>query len=180
MRTSPTPARLLAAGLAAAGLSVLISASPAFASGTTTTACWTDGDTQAVSCYPTRDAMIDAIETTTGGDFVAVPDGSASFAQPAPDTTFALVTVYDDLNLAGASMTYTTTNSAVCTGPSYGFSSLGSWNDRIESFQSFNGCVTTLYRDINYSPASPVFGPNTSSSNVGATWRNQASSLSVH
>ena len=177
----PITSRSLGALAAGAGALALLAlgASPAQAA-TAGPACWTDGDTGAVRCFADQDALLRGIADATGGPVVADPSGAPAVratASPAGvDATFLLVTVYDQTGFTGSSMTYTTTNSAVCA-VSHGFATLGSWNDRIDSFQGFNGCSIALYRDINFSPSTPISGPFNSTSDVGLSARHQASSL---
>ncbi len=95
---------------------------------------------------------------------------------PSPDSSFALVVVYDGTNFTGASNGYFTTDGSICSGQIYGYSSLGSWNDRIESLETFNGCAATLYLNINYGGSS--FGPVGAANTLGS-FNNQASSMRV-
>jgi hypothetical protein len=83
--------------------------------------------------------------------------------------------VYDSTGFGGASMTYSTSNPAICS-TTYSFSSLGSWNDRIESFQGYNACSVILFRDPGL--VGQIYGPANSSTNVGSA-SNQASSLAI-
>jgi hypothetical protein len=147
--------------------------------------CWDNVATWQTGCFATGMNPYQQISEATGTNVVAVPTAGgaaagarAAFATPhaieGAATSYILTNVWSSTNETGDAMTYFTTNSTVCVGGSYGFPSLGSWNDRIQSFQSFNGCVTTLYHDSNY--GGTHFGPQSLASTLGS-FNNQASSL---
>lgn len=144
--------------------------------------CWTDVDTAEVACVDGGyDEMVEQIEKANGGPLIAsstdAPPNDDEFvprAAPTPLATYLLVIVYDQTSFNGNSMSYVTTSSSICA-TTQGFPNLGSWNDRIDSFQSFNGCSTVLYRDANY--GTPSYGPYVSSSDVGSMKHNASSMI---
>ncbi len=170
-----TRRRLAASAAAALALVVpLLAAAPAHAD--EPESCWTDIDTGRVECFAGSLDPVEYIEAATGGEVLAVPSGEAGGrGDVGTFDVFLLATVYDFTNFGTPSMTYSTSNSAVCS-TSYSFSSLGSWNDRIESIQGFNSCSVILFRDTGL--VDQIFGPASSSTNIGSA-SNQASSLAI-
>jgi hypothetical protein len=157
--------------------------------------CWHDVDTGASSCFATGSmSPAQAIAQATGDPVVATPtvesgtssaapaSGSASrsASQPAPaagqsaTTNFLLVVLYDGTNMTGNSNSYFTTNTKICVGIINQFPALSNFNDRTESFASFNGCQTSLWTDLNF--GGTQYGPLASSTSLG-TLNNTASSM---
>lgn len=179
--TASRTVSLAVAGLAAAA-ALASGAAPASAAPAAAQSCWVNVDTGASRCFDAGLDPLEQIEVDTGRPVVAVPTGTgarSAAAAPVPSATAAsyiLAVVYDGLSYSGASNTYFTSNSAICSGLSYGYPSLGAWNDRIQSVDSYNGCLTTLYWDANYGGA--AYGPVGSSTNIG-NMRSNASSLRI-
>jgi hypothetical protein len=168
--------RIVAAALGAVALTLTggLAAAPAWAD--EPQSCWTDIDTGAVECFDASIDPVDYIEEATGYDVVAVPTGDAArFGDPEPFTVYFLATVYDNTGLTIPSMTYSTSNDAVCT-IQHDFSNLGSWNNRIESFEAFNGCAVVFYDNPGFSTA--IYGAASLSLNMG-TANNRAESMSI-
>jgi hypothetical protein len=187
MNTHPTPTRSTSrralAGLFAAGAVAisLLAASPALADeATSSQSCWTDVDTGATGCFDSSLNPQDQIELATGKTVVAAPTGTETAARSAAvatDTLFMLVTGYDGTGRVGESNTYFTSNTSGCNaGLVFGFTGLGTWDNRFESIQSFNGCLTTLYTDTNFNGS---FTNLLAFSDDLGTFKNVASSLDV-
>jgi hypothetical protein len=174
----------LAIAVMAAATALVAGAAPASAApvraDTAPQSCWINVDTDASRCFDATLDPLEQIATDTGLPVIAVPTGAAArSAAPSPSAaaaSYVLAVVYDGLSYTGASNTYFTTNSAICNGLSYGYASLGAWNDRIQSVDSYNGCLTTLYWDAGYGGA--AYGPVGSSINIG-NMRSNASSLRI-
>ena len=161
----------------------LLSASPAFASSSTVSqSCWENVDTGETGCFDSALDEQEQIELATGRPLVAVETGSAAGARSAAPSRAAavdylLTTGWDGVNQTGDSKSYFTSNTSVCTaGLNYGFQNLQTWSDRFESIQSYNGCFTTLYTDINFGG---TFTGLIATSNDLGTFKNKASSLDV-
>ena len=160
---------------------ILLSSSPAQAAlldETPTQYCWTNIDSAEVRCVDGGyDEMVDDITDVTGTPVIAEPtsDETVTPASRGVLATYLLAIVYDSTNLGGSAMSYVTMNSAICSA-TYAYASLGSWNDRIESFEAYNGCSVVLYQDANYGGAH--YGFYTLSTDVG-TMKNQASSMAI-
>ncbi len=151
----------------------LTAAAPAFGD-TPEQSCWTDVDTGAVQCFDSSLDPIEAIEELSGESVLAIPDGQeAPLTTEGTFTIFVLALAYDNTGFGSPTMSYTTTDSAIC-GDEHDFGDLGSWSDRIESFQGMNGCSAIFYRDVNFGTV--IFGPAASSTNMGSA-NNQASSI---
>ncbi|SKA81257.1 hypothetical protein SAMN06295879_0302 [Agreia bicolorata] len=182
-------------GLIVGGASVsasLLVASPALAapntaSNTASQSCWENVDTGATGCFDSALDEREQIELATGRPLVAVETGSANASRSAtsasPTTASAttadylLVTGWDGINQTGDSKSYLTSNTTGCgAGLNFGFQNLQTWSDRFESIQSYNGCLTTLYADINFGGA---FTGLIATSNDLGTFKNKASSLDV-
>ncbi|WP_146184956.1 hypothetical protein [Agromyces badenianii] len=171
--------RLAALAVIAASVLTLLPTTPAAATDSSES-CWYDVDTDEIGCF---DASLDPheqIELATGAELVAVPTGSNGGRSSADSSTIAtvylLATVWDSTSYAGQSMSYYTSNANICAGVAHGFPDLLSWKDRIESLQSYNGCVTWLYDD--FGTLGLEYGPVSSSTNLG-TFNNEARSMYI-
>lgn len=145
--------------------------------------CWVNVDTGESACFDASLDPIAQIEADTGTTVVAVPTGSMSVASArsaaagaADAETYLLATGWDEVGYAGASVTYVTTNPLICNGIAHDFETLQTWNNRLESFQAYNGCQGWLFDAVQFS--GEEFGPVTASSDLGS-FRNRAESLSI-
>ncbi|KJC63581.1 hypothetical protein [Agreia bicolorata] len=180
-------------GLIVGGASVaasLLVASPALAAtNAASQSCWENVDTGATGCFDSALDEREQIELATGRPLVAVETGSANASRTAASTNattaststatadYLLVTGWDGINQTGDSKSYLTSNTTGCgAGVNFSFQNLLTWSDRFESIQSYNGCLTTLYADINFGGA---FTGLISTSNDLGTFKNKASSLDV-
>ncbi|CAD5990651.1 hypothetical protein [Agreia sp. COWG] len=191
------PSRRLLTLLAVGGAlsTSLLSAGPAFAAAPASSApvasqsCWQNVDTGETGCFDTGLDAHEQIEIATGLPLIAVETehgsterarraaSASSSSSTAAAATYLLMTGWDGISKTGDSKSYFTSNANVCnTGLIYGFAGLATWNDRFESIQSFNGCRTTLYDDIEFEGA--VTAPIAESNDLG-TFRNRASSLDI-
>lgn len=139
-----------------------------------TQSCWQDTDTGRIECF---DASIDPLEyiaEATDGPVITDASSTPVAARSSAAATYIITIVYDGTGYSGASFSFSTTVADPCLGRTQTVNSLGSWNDRIDSFRSYNGCTTRLHENNDLGGAS--YGPYTSSSNVGA-FANRASSL---
>jgi hypothetical protein len=133
-------------------------------SGTTATptqSCWIDASTQESLCVPTGEDLVAAVQAEDGVS-ISVPAGTgvsgveitqahldaAQLSTASASSEIAVSILYDDINYGGGSVVLTSN-----TGCDAGLSSLVpyGWNDRASSFKSYNGCLTALYQNINYS-----------------------------
>ena len=198
-RRLPLRGTLGAALVAAVAITLALLAPPATADPTTdpTTptgdTCWIDVDTMVMRCWEGQVDIVAAIEEATGQTVVAVPndeedEGTASGVGPqsapglvpddsavSPAAVELMMTVYDDIDYGGPSLSYSTSDSRIC-GIEHQFPTLGTWNNRIESVRGYNGCRILLYQNTNFSGL--IYGPVGTSSNIGSA-RNQASSLAI-
>ncbi|GAB3617116.1 hypothetical protein GCM10027416_16730 [Okibacterium endophyticum] len=176
--------RFAASSLMAAGVvaSALLAVSPANAATSandspTGESCWQNVDTGESGCFDSSLDPIEQIELATGKPLVAnQTETETSFAARAVEENFLLVTGWDATGFEGESVSYFTETPNLCSVGAQNIASLGAWNDRIESFQSFNGCESKFFQNVLFAGGS--FGPAASSSNMG-TFNNQASSLIV-
>ncbi|WP_323512977.1 hypothetical protein [Subtercola sp. RTI3] len=163
---------VVAGVLLAGGPASAATAAPAASAGTTGQSCWVNVDTRQTGCYPTGENPFQQISQATGTTVIAVPSTTSpqkplpADTTAAPATSYVLTSVWSGTSQTGDNQVYFTTNASICSGFTYGFPTLGTWNDRIKSFLSFNGCKTTLYADANYQGLS--FGPGASSNNLGS------------
>ncbi len=188
--TTTTARRLAPLGLAAVAAALLASlALPATSARADAPAqsCWENTNTGESQCFDASLDPLQQIADATGTTVIAVPttpgpqtrrvapahtDGIAS-----PDTSFVQVILYDGNDFGGASFSYFTTNSSVCNGLIYPIANIdSSFNDRANSFQSFNGCQTTVYADPSFGGSS--FGPVVSVTSLGPL-NNETSSLLI-
>lgn len=184
MRTISSARRpAIAALLSLAGAASLALVSTAPAQAAETQSCWVNVDTGETSCFDSSIDTFDKIAEDTGLPVVAVQTGTAArsaaakAATPLATAASYIITVgYEGLSYSGANIAYYTTNPAICSGASYSYATLGAWNDRFQSIDSYNGCTTTLYQDANF--GGPAYGPVGSSTNIG-NMRSQASSIKV-
>jgi len=157
--------------------------------------CWLDVDTMVMRCWEGTVDIVAAIEEATGQPVVAVPndeldpepsatepgaaDGPGLAGPPSGPASTAVVelmmTVYDDIDYGGPSLSYSTSDSRIC-GIEHQFPTLGTWDNRIESVRGYNGCRILLYQNTSFNGL--IYGPVGTSSNVGSA-RNQASSLAI-
>jgi hypothetical protein len=173
----------LVATLTLAGGSAANASTPAPApTAPTQTSCWLNVDNGQSLCVPAGVNLISAVESETGYT-IDIPAGTpigganvngaqASASLLSTNSTAAVIALsalYDDINYGGG--VYVMTGSG-CGG---GIANIGNfgWNDRASSFKSFNGCLTAIYKDINY--GSTRLGYYTSKSSFG-TMNDQASS----
>jgi hypothetical protein len=161
----------------------LLSAGPAFgATNAASQSCWENVDTGETGCFDSALDEQQQIELATGRPLVAQETGTAgaarSFTSPSATAAvdYLLVTGWDGINKTGDTKSYFTSNVSVCNGFGYSFQNLLTFNDRFESIQSFNGCVTTLYDAVDFD--GPSTSPIATSNNLGA-FNNRASSLDV-
>ncbi|MFB2554196.1 hypothetical protein [Herbiconiux liangxiaofengii] len=181
----PASRRLAALGLTAAAALTLLIAGPAATASASPVSCWTNLDTGATGCFDASVDPVDAIENATGRPVVAETTGpaaargagEATAAPAAAAVDYLLLTAYDNTGLTGPSNSYFTSNTNICTnGYAYGFTNFGTFNDRFESFQSYNGCSATFFANSNYTGAE--YGPYVSRTTMG-TFNNTASSVYV-
>ncbi|PJJ63721.1 hypothetical protein [Compostimonas suwonensis] len=145
--------------------------------------CWTNVDTGETGCFDSSLDIVEQIELATGVPLVATKTDSPNAPLAAraskladPPLNFLLMTGWDGTNQSGPSVSFFTSAVGVCSGITYSLQSLNEWNDRIESFQAFNGCDAILYEDEFWGGDS--FGPAASSNNLG-TFNNKASALDL-
>ncbi len=187
-RRTPLAFATVAAAFVAAALilapSAADAATPAPQDTATTQSCWTNVDTGESGCFTTgTETPEQAIADATGTNVVAAPTGELSAdVVTTPDgvegtaTSYLLTARVDSTNQGGNSSSYFTMDSGICSGLINEFPSLPDFNDKAESFQSFNGCSTTLWQDNGFSGTQ--FGPAVSSNNLGS-FNNKASSMIV-
>ena len=144
-----------------------------------TLSCWYNVDNDTMGCFDTSLDPHEQIERATGTQLVAVPTGAQSRSAAtaaASAATYLLATGWDATGRTGASVSYFTTNPAICTGLIHSFPNLGTWSNRFESFEAYNGCEGYLFDGVNY--GGTEFGPLTVSNNLG-TFSNRAESMSI-
>ena len=98
------------------------------------------------------------------------------------DSTVLIVILYDNANMDGSAGSWSYYGSAACTSTTsdidYSVSTLGSFNQRTSSFQSYNNCATRLWSGTSFTgtafPGSTSF--QVSSTNVGASFNDKAQS----
>lgn len=182
-----TTRRITAFALALGALTLVpLSAANAAAPAAPAQSCWYNVDNDTMGCF---DAALDPqqqIELATGTEVVAVPTGTARTSAEASSTaalssvaapeSFLLATGHDTIAYGTPSFTYFTQNPAICNGVDHPYLNLGTWSNRFESFQTYNGCVGYLFDSINYGGAE--LGPVTASTNLG-TFNNRAESMAI-
>ena len=121
-----------------------------------------------VRCYDSRADMTDAL---------AVSARQNPAAQPAPLVACGgsglFVTLYRDTGFGGQSLSFATTSGAWTNLAPYGFD-----ND-MESWSNTTGCGATVADGTLGSGDRLTLAAHSSSSNVGSTWKNRASSINV-
>lgn len=189
---SSTQPRRFAALAAVAAATVALCLVPAAAQASTPDSaagqsCWHDVDSGASACFTTGTTTpAQAIADATGGSVVAAPTGSSPVSNSGSGsspritagaaTSYLITVLYDGTSKSGNSSSYFTQNSSICAGIINQFPSLPAFNDRAESFQSYNGCRTTLWGDSNFNGTQ--YGPLASSNSLGS-FANTASSMIV-
>lgn len=154
-------------------------AAPATQAAAPAQSCWYNVDNDTMGCF---DASLDPqeqIELVTGSDLIAVPTGTQQRVAPsaaADPVTYLLATGWDAVGQTGVNFSYFTANAAICNGLSHSLGNLGVWNNRFESFVTYNGCEGYLYDSTDY--FGTEFGPVVNSTNLG-TFRNRAESMIV-
>lgn len=187
-----TNIRNLSALALSVGILSLLPFSPAAATQSAASAsepgqsCWYDIDTDTMGCFDAALDPVEQIALATGAEVVAVPTGATPVAAfraattaastTAGDEVFLLATGYDNVNYGAPSVTYVTSNPSICNGIWHTFPSLGVWNDRFESLESYNGCVTYLYDSTNF--GGTEYGPITASPDLGS-FNNRARAMVV-
>jgi hypothetical protein len=153
---------------------------------TASQSCWLDADSGQSLCVPLGVNLISTVESVTG-ETIDVPVGTtvgnfkttsaqasaSSLKVNAASSLEALSALYDDINYGGG--TYLMTGDD-CGG---GIANIGNfgWNDRASSFQSFSGCLTAVYKDINYGSTRLGYSTNKASfgtmNDAASSWRTE-------
>jgi len=120
-----------------------------------------------VRCYDSQADMQDAL----GASARQNPAVQLSpLAGCVPSGTF--VTLYSDINFGGTSLSFQGTGSWTNLAP-YGF------DNAMESWTNTTNCNASVADGTGGSGAQLALGAHSSSSNVGTTWKNRASSILV-
>ena len=121
-------------------------------------------------CYDSRsdipDALVAAARRPAAAAPVAAPLASCSSAGQS-------VTLYSDINMGGQSLSFQTTSGAWTNLAPYGF------DNTMESWTNTTGCTARVADGNGGSGDQLTLAARSSSSNVGSTWKNRASSINV-
>ena len=149
--------------------------------------CWIEATTLESLCVPTGEDLIAAVQEQDGIT-IDVPVGTnvsgltisaahslaAQFSLAATATTEPVSIIYDDINYGGGSVIMSSAAGCDAGIPSlvpYG------WNDRASSFKSYDGCLTALYQNINYTGTREGFSSSKSSfgsqNDQGSSWKTE-------
>ncbi|MDM4762179.1 hypothetical protein QT381_04060 [Galbitalea sp. SE-J8] len=134
--------------------------------------CWVSVDTGQSLCVDAGEDLVGAVEE----DGVDLDFGDT--AGRGTNAEVVLSALYDDTGYGGATFIMSVSGGN-CSTTAYGYTSLSpyGWDNRAESFRSYNGCVTAVFSNTNY--GGTQYGYYTSSSNLGTGMNNQASSWRV-
>lgn len=138
--------------------------------------CVQNIDTGSLVCAASEGELADAVHDETGKVLVYQPNGTLSRAAVSPAATYVIGTIYSYPNYGGSSRSIT--GSTPCSsGGAYNYRDLSliGWNNDIDSFKSYAGCMTKLWDSTNFS-GSAAYGYYTNSADAGSM-RNRASSI---
>ncbi|UJP09232.1 hypothetical protein L2X99_12375 [Microbacterium sp. KUDC0406] len=138
--------------------------------------CAQNIDTGSLVCAASEDQLAETVYDETGKVLVYQQNGTLARAAVSPAATYVIATIYSYPNYGGSSRTIT--GSTPCSsGGAYNYRDLSliGWNNDIDSFKSFAGCMTKLWDATNFA-GSAAYGYYTNVSDAGS-WRNRASSV---
>ncbi len=136
------------------------------------TSCWLDADTGQSLCVPTGEDLIAAVQEQVGVSIALPPDftmNGVSSAELRADTSagsLATATtlipvseIFDDINYGGG---YYLLSGTGCGATISNLANYG-WNDRASSFKSFNGCLTSIWKNSGFTGTQLGYATNKSS-----------------
>jgi hypothetical protein len=151
---------------------VVAAAAPASANvePTSSQTCWLNADTDAFACFDTYDEFVAA-------SGVAPSQGVGARSEVEPYAAYTLAVIYENASYGGASYVVTTSNSSLCSGFHYYWSSMPSgWNDRVSSFDAYGTCRVKFWSNTGYNGT--TFGPSAGASSMGSM-NDEASSFQI-
>jgi hypothetical protein len=129
--------------------------------------CWVEAETGTTHCYADQAAMDSDLIRNYGG--LPIEEGTPQALQAARGTAaaasmFTLAKLYRDASYGGTPwISVYATTSTFCSGGVVSKASMPSgWNDAVSSVESFYGCTTTLYDNINYGSVLGTYGDQAS------------------
>ncbi|MFC4138725.1 MULTISPECIES: hypothetical protein [unclassified Microbacterium] len=137
--------------------------------------CVQNLDTGSLVCAASDDALGGLVYDETGKVLIYQPNGTLSRATVSPAATYVIGVIYSYPNYGGS--TRVLTGSTPCSsGGAYNYRDLSliGWNNDIDSFKSYAGCMTKLWDATNF--AGNAYGYYTNIADAGS-WRNRASSI---
>lgn len=138
--------------------------------------CVQNIDTGSLVCADSEDELAATVYDETGKVLVYQPNGTLARTAVSPAATYVIGVIYSYPNYGGSSRTIT--GSTPCSsGGAYNYRDLSliGWNNDIDSFKSFAGCMTKFWDATNFS-GSAAYGYYTNSADAGSM-RNRASSI---
>ncbi|MFE6997859.1 hypothetical protein ACFVAE_18005 [Microbacterium sp. NPDC057659] len=137
--------------------------------------CVQNIDTGSLVCADSESELGAAVFDETGKVLTYQTNGALSRATASAAATYVIGTFYSYPNYGGSSRTLT--GSTPCSsGGAYNYRDLSliGWNNDIDSFKSYSGCMTKLWDGTDFSGS--AYGYFTNVADLGS-WRNKASSI---
>ncbi|REJ08533.1 hypothetical protein DY023_00755 [Microbacterium bovistercoris] len=138
--------------------------------------CVQNLDTGSLVCGASDEALGGLVYDETGKVLIYQPNGTLSRAAASTAATYVIGVLYSYPNYGGS--TRVLTGSTPCSsGGAYNYRDLSliGWNNDIDSFKSYAGCMTKIWDATNFS-GSAAYGYFTNKADLGS-WRNRASSI---
>jgi hypothetical protein len=137
--------------------------------------CVQNIDTGSLVCAASEAELGAAVLDETGKVLTYQSNGALSRATASTAATYVIGVIYSYPNYGGSSRAIT--GSTPCSsGGAYNYRDLSliGWNNDIDSFKSYSGCMTKLWDGTNFSGS--AYGYYTNQADLGS-WRNRASSI---